>query len=951
MLAAGTTAASAAAAPVLTATEIPIDGGAVTITGTGFAGVSPGVYLGLAKQGLAGFYAASTDTSFVDSETVWISAGQVSGGTSGARTEPMTAEGTFEVTINVPAGTDTSYSIYTSKAHGQGNSDRSQNASLNLTYVAPVVVVPPVVVPSITATEIPAAGGTVTVTGSGFAANTTGIYLGVAAQGFSDFYAAGVTRGNTIAVNTGYTSVGANSAPMNSDGTFTVTVTVPANDGTTTYAVYASKGRQTSSADSSQNAITNLVYAAPVVVVPPVVVPSITATEIPAAGGTVTVTGSGFAANTTGIYLGVAAQGFSDFYAAGVTRGNTIAVNTGYTSVGANSAPMNSDGTFTVTVTVPANDGTTTYAVYASKGRQTSSADSSQNAITNLVYAAPVVVTPPPAATPAITVTEIPAGGGAVTVTGTGFSTTAPGIYVAAGHQGTGNLYNTPGVDTAAAVAVQTTYTEPTASRAVMNADGSFTTTVNVPANDGTTKWAIYTSKAQGVGAGRDTTQNTTTNLVYAVSTEVPPVVTPPVTTPPVTETPITTPPVTGADGITVVQAEANSNGLSIGYSAVSVSGGTITISGSGYDPTSPGIYVGLAPRGFAGFYAASGALLPGTVHVKVGNVEGETAAGRTAPMNADGSFSISFALPAADGTEYAIYTSKAHGQGVSNTSQDAVVDFAFNTRRVLGTVDEAPVEIPIAPVVTAPVVSPVSETPAAVAAAAAAAAPEEVCVARSVSGATLNWAIKDSFRTYIRGGIANGSWDLSSVGDADGKFVWSGGTGAYNTDASRGTISFPGTVHFTGHDGQLDITITDVKLRLSSASSATLTASFNSTALDGTVTNEKNVAFANVAINSASTTGAKLTISNATTTLTTAGAVAFGGFYDAGSALAPLSLTAPLGASVECTDATYSSLATTGTNDITGGLLLAALLALVGFGALSQSRRRSIRTAEVTSI
>jgi hypothetical protein len=888
MLAVGSTTAIAAPAPVLTATEVPIGGGPVTITGTGFAGVTPGVYLGLAGQGLGGFYASSSSPTNVASETVFIGVAQVSGVGGAGRTEPMTPDGTFSVTINVPEGDASSFAVYTSKAHGQGFSDTSQNATLNLAYAAPVVVEPPVVEPPVveppvvvppvlTSTEVPDGGGAVTITGTGFAGVAPGIYLGLAGQGLGGFYAASSSPTNvaseTVFIGvgqvTGVTGAG-RTEPMTTDGTFSVTITVPAGDASS-FAVYTSKAHGQGFADTSQNASLNLAYAAPVVVEPPVVEPPVV--EPPVV-----------------------------------------------------EPPVVEPPVVEPPVVEPP--------------------------VVEPPVVEPPVVEPPVVATPTITVTEIPDGGGAVTVTGSGFSTTAPGIYVAAGNQGSGNLYNTPGVNVRNAVAVSTTYTEATPTRAIMSSTGSFTTTITLPEDDGT-KWAIYTSKAQGLGAAADLTQNTTTNLVYATPVVVeppvvtPPVVDPPVVTPPVVTPPVVTPPTDDTDEVTVIEADTNSNGLAIGYTEATVAGGTVTISGSGYDIASPGIYVGVAPRGFAGFYAASAELLPGTVHVKVGNVDGETAAGRTAPMNADGTFSITFAVPADDGTEYAIYTSKAHGQGVSDTSQDAVVDFAYDTRRVLAGSDigapETPIEIPVTPVVVAPAVN---ETPAVVTPAA-----EEVCVARSVSGASLNWAIKDSFRTYIRGGIANGSWDLSSVGDAGGKFVWSGGTGAYNTDANRGTISYPGTVHFTGHDGQLDITITDVKVRIASASSATLTASFNSTALDGTVTNVKNVAFANVAINSASTTGSKLTISNASTTLTTAGAVAFGGFYDAGAELAPLSLTAPLGGTVECTDSTYSSLATTGTNDLTGGLLLAALLALGGVGALSLTRRRTNRTAEMTSI
>jgi hypothetical protein len=823
--------------------------------------------------------------------------------------------------------------------------------------------------PAITVTEIPDGGGAVTVTGTGFDPASIGIYVGAGAQGAPGFYSAGIEMGGTKWVNVGNATT-ATQHPMNADGSFSLTLTLPADDGTATWAVYTAKA-QGGRGDTTQATITNLTYTAPVVVEPPVVVPpvveppvvvppvveppvveppvvvppvveppvvvppvvatpAVTVTKIPNGGGAVTVSGTGFDTTSVGIYVGAGPQGATNFYTAGITASSTIWVNLGNATT-ATQAPMNADGSFSVTLTLPADNGTAKWAVYTSKAHGQGFADPKQNTISTLTYA-------PAPVKPTIAVGEIPNGGGAVTVTGTGFEPTAVGIYVTAAPQGYDNLYATPAAERLTTVAVNTGYTAPTATRAVLNADGSFTTTITFPADDGAKKWAIYTSIARNGGI-TDPSQNTTTNLVYT-----PPVV----VVPPVVVDPVVTTPVTVAEGTG-----------KLGYTYTSVAGGLVTVTGSGFSPTSPGIYVGLAQRGYSDFYAAAGTLYQGdAVNVAFGNADATTGAGRTAPMNADGTFSITLAVPASDtvgvslaaaavgaiDSTWAIYTSKAHGQGMTDTSQNAILNFAYQ-------LDVSSAQVPVigTPIVTTPGVTVPAEVVAAVPAEETAAA-AETCVARSVSGATLNWAIKDSFRTYIKGGIANGTWELSSIGDSNGQFVWSNGTGTINTAATRGTVSFPGTMRFTGHEGALDITITDVKLRFS-GSAATLTASFDSLALDGTRTTQSNVAFANVAAGSVTTTGSRVSLTNAATTLTSAGATAFGDFYDAGAALAPLSLTAPLGATVPCTESTYSSLASTGTDTLGGGMLLAALLVMVGFGGISLARRRRAITPAESSM
>ncbi|KRA25080.1 hypothetical protein ASD65_12095 [Microbacterium sp. Root61] len=126
-----TPAAQAADGPSVSAGAVPRAGGTVTVTGSGFSGVSPGVYLAVGPAGLPGFYAGSSQLG----DTVWIAPGNESGGEGAARTAPMGADGTFSVQMSVPAFADgRQYSIYTSKAHGQGFSDPSQNTTTALAW-------------------------------------------------------------------------------------------------------------------------------------------------------------------------------------------------------------------------------------------------------------------------------------------------------------------------------------------------------------------------------------------------------------------------------------------------------------------------------------------------------------------------------------------------------------------------------------------------------------------------------------------------------------------------------------------------------------------------------------------------------------------------------------------------------------------------------------------------
>ena len=160
------------------------------------------------------------------------------------------------------------------------------------------------------------------------------------------------------------------------------------------------------------------------------------------------------------------------------------------------------------------------------------------------------------------------------------------------------------------------------------------------------------------------------------------------------------------------------------------------------------------------------------------------------------------------------------------------------------------------------------------------------------VASADLGWGVRDSFRNYIRGGIANGSWDLNGTTYSNNAFQWAKGTGSFKD--GKGSISFTGSVHFTGHHGILDTTISNPRLEIN-GKTAVLYATVVGNDMDGKSQNYGEVALLNVDVNGLQVSGDKISISGAGTTITAEGAKAFAGFYEAGKDMAPLSFSASL--------------------------------------------------------
>ena len=161
-----------------------------------------------------------------------------------------------------------------------------------------------------------------------------------------------------------------------------------------------------------------------------------------------------------------------------------------------------------------------------------------------------------------------------------------------------------------------------------------------------------------------------------------------------------------------------------------------------------------------------------------------------------------------------------------------------------------------------------------------------------TVTGGTLTWGVKESFRSYISGSIAQGGWDAADGATyATPSFTFTGATGELDPVSGAGHVSFAGSVHFTGHGGILDLTIATPTLRIAAGGKATLLMDVRSNDTSGAPAVDAKQAeigglVAPLALDAAAGT---LAGSAVPVTLTAPGAPAFGGFYQEGEELDPL--------------------------------------------------------------
>jgi hypothetical protein len=158
----------------------------------------------------------------------------------------------------------------------------------------------------------------------------------------------------------------------------------------------------------------------------------------------------------------------------------------------------------------------------------------------------------------------------------------------------------------------------------------------------------------------------------------------------------------------------------------------------------------------------------------------------------------------------------------------------------------------------------------------------------------TLDWTVKESFRKYLAGPVADGKVEFG--GGAAG-YRFGGATGSYDTATHAVTAGFNGSVRFLGHPAAgggyaLDTTLSGLGVRIDQGG-AFLIADVTAKAQDGTNSVLPAVRIAELDLSGASfaPVGGVVTLTGVPARLTADGVPAFGN-YPAGEALDPVSLS-----------------------------------------------------------
>ena len=173
----------------------------------------------------------------------------------------------------------------------------------------------------------------------------------------------------------------------------------------------------------------------------------------------------------------------------------------------------------------------------------------------------------------------------------------------------------------------------------------------------------------------------------------------------------------------------------------------------------------------------------------------------------------------------------------------------------------------------------------------------DAVCEATGVTQATAQWGLKKSFQSYITGSIAQGRWDLSGVGYDNGRFQFTGNSGAVKDNA--GSVQYGGSIQFTGHHGKLGLNIANLEITFN-GNSGELIGDVRSSNMEGEKKDFGRTVIGSLDFSSLDV-GADSVSGEAAVSLSETGSHAFADFYEPGTQMDPLSFNATLGGSADC--------------------------------------------------
>lgn len=161
-----------------------------------------------------------------------------------------------------------------------------------------------------------------------------------------------------------------------------------------------------------------------------------------------------------------------------------------------------------------------------------------------------------------------------------------------------------------------------------------------------------------------------------------------------------------------------------------------------------------------------------------------------------------------------------------------------------------------------------------------------------TISQWSASWGFKESFRAYLSGSIAGGEWTTSgAVSYSTPLFAIDGSGGHVAPDLSSGDASASGQMRFIGHDGLLDQTLSEPRIRFH-PDGVSVVFDVAGDTQEGVSVQARDVEFVTIDASGAvlDSDAGTWSVAGAATELTVAGAEAFG-TYPAGEPFDPIDI------------------------------------------------------------
>ncbi|WP_326697223.1 HtaA domain-containing protein [Streptomyces sp. NBC_01754] len=195
------------------------------------------------------------------------------------------------------------------------------------------------------------------------------------------------------------------------------------------------------------------------------------------------------------------------------------------------------------------------------------------------------------------------------------------------------------------------------------------------------------------------------------------------------------------------------------------------------------------------------------------------------------------------------------------------------------------------------------------------------------VVAGNLDWGVKDTFRTYVTGPIANGKIETSGGATASGDgYRFPDATGEFDAGKQTLNAEFDGAVRFLGHEDKgeyaLDISLSKLRIQVKGSTGSLLADVSTKDRETKKVSHHTALTLAELKLPAGELAADKsvVTLKDVPATLTADGNKAFGGMYPEGESLDPLTVTVALDKDAVLPGSNGGSGSTGGSGGGTGG-------------------------------